>query len=1016
MNDEPQDDAQHGASALKQITPKQWFIALIVVVAVPVCAYFGTVYGYPYATDLIEGESPITAVLAEYGVDEDAETQLLTIRKGDLINSVAVNGTLEYANREQLSFGTSGTVETIDVDVGDFVSEGDVLMTLESEAIVAAEEELQSASVALQDAEQRLEELISPDENVVTDASFKVFKAEQSLGDAEEKLSDMLEPTELEVANAELAIASAESDLEKARDRLAELQKPADIDIENARFAVAEAEKTLADLNDDMKEMTTVEDAEFIAAELAVDEAVKAAADALEDYETLLEIDESAVNKAILDIAKAEMALKESEASVADAEKGLREAEANIETGIADAQLEIAQAEADVASAELSIVQSEEALDKALQPFDEDEVADLKTKIAEAKDDIQVAEDQLEKLEIETSAEYRKLEIDLQDARDVYRDVFLKWLGMDVSEYRYRVSPDKIFADAGKTLPEIMNSVIVTGGLGWEESRTSGWVGDDSSTPWDESIVATWMEFFLTDLKFDCTDTEAGANVVCVNTEFDDAWDALVLKTEAYDTAMLAETQRFDNLEDSIESAEKLLSDLNDQLEELLEPTDDETIADLTAKLELARHKQIDARNRHEFLLSELAWTEQELKMRRDEAAQALQVAEEEVIVARDALSKAQDDLAELKAGADELELAVARSKVEKAESDMQEAIDRMAELEDVDMEEFEFLASRISTAEVDLQDKAESLNELLDGNELEIDLATAEVLAAGESWNDKVAALNDLISPDQADIDLARNEIEVAKSDLEVARDELSDLLNPNAATVALRRAEIATARENLDAAQAATEGTKVVAPFDGVIADVPINEGRTVNEREVAVVIADPSIVEISGSVDEVDVLFLQVGDSASIELEALGDEVLIGRISDIAAFGESNQGVVTYPVTIQTEQPEGTQLPEGLSAVAEVVIREQTDQLLVPIQALFGSVDEPQLLISNSDGTLEPRTVSIGISDDFWTVVESGVSEGETLLMTVVGADTSQFSGFRAISRSVAVSGGPPPGGGR
>ena len=276
--------------------------------------------------------------------------------------------------------------------------------------------------------------------------------------------------------------------------------------------------------------------------------------------------------------------------------------------------------------------------------------------------------------------------------------------------------------------------------------------------------------------------------------------------------------------------------------------------------------------------------------MRRDEAAQALQVAEEEVIVARDALSKAQDDLAELKAGADELELAVARSKVEKAESDMQEAIDRMAELGDVDMEEYEFLASRISTAEIDLQDKTESLNELLDGNELEIDLATAEVLAAGESWNDKVAALNDLISPDQADIDLARNEIEVAKSDLDVARDELSDLLNPNAATVALRRAEIATARENLDAAQAATEGTKVVAPFDGVIADVPINEGRTVNEREVAVVIADPSIVEISGSVDEVDVLFLQVGDSASIELEALGDEVLIGRISDIAAFGES------------------------------------------------------------------------------------------------------------------------------
>ena len=1014
MIDEPQDEGNAGANPLKQITPKQWAIALVVLIAVPLGAYLGALYGYPYVMDLLEGESPAAAVLAEYGVEEDAETQLLTIRKGDLINSVAVNGTLEYANREQLSFGTSGTVETIDIGVGDFVTEGDILMSLESEAVVAAEEKLQNASVALQDAEQRLEELTNPDENVITDASYKVFKADQALADAEEKLADMLDPTDLEIANAELAITKAESDLQKAQERLEELQNPAEVDIENARFAVSQAEKNLADLHDEMEELTTVEDAEFIAAELAIEEAAKAAEDALESYESLLTVEESAINEAILDVSKAELAFKEAEASVANAEKELREAEANIETGITAKELEIAQADADVAAAELSIVKAEDALDEAKNPYEESEVAELNTKIAEAKDDIKVAEDQLEKLEIETSAEYRKLEIDLQDARDGYRDVFLKWMGMDVSKYEYRQSPDEIFADAGKTLPEIMNSVVITGGLAWEEGRRSGWVQDDASTPWDETIIATWMEFFLTDLKFDCSDSEAGANVVCVNTEFDDAWDALVAKTEAYDTAMLAKSQRFDNLEDSIESAEKLLADLQEQLEELLEPTDQETIADLTAKLELARHKQIDARNKHEPLMSELDWTEQELNMRRDEALQALKVAEEEVVVAADSLSKAKDDLAELQEGADESEISLALSKVNKAESDLQEAIGRFAELEEVDAAEFEFLTSRISAAEVELQDKTDSLNDLLDVDELEIELATAEIIAAEESRHDKITALSNLISPDDADVESLRSEIEVAKSDLEVARDELEDLLNPDPATVALRRAEVATARENLDAARAATEGTTIVAPFDGVIAELPIDEGRTINEREVAVVIADPSIVEISGSVDEVDVLFLQVGDAASVELEALGDEVLIGRISDIAAFGDSNQGVVTYPVTIQTEQPLGTQLPEGLSAVAEVVIREQTDKLLVPIQALFGSVNDPILLVSKADDTLEPRSVSLGISDDFWTVVESGVEEGETILMTVVGSDTSQFGGFRAITRSVSVSGGPPGGG--
>ena len=277
----------------------------------------------------------------------------------------------------------------------------------------------------------------------------------------------------------------------------------------------------------------------------------------------------------------------------------------------------------------------------------------------------------------------------------------------------------------------------------------------------------------------------------------------------------------------------------------------------------------------------------------------------------------------------------------------------------------------------------------------------------------DKVEMYDELTVQDELQIELARQEIEVARAELSVARDELNDIINPDLATVALRRAEVATAQENFEAARSAIDKSQITAPFDGAVSSIMAEAGDSVSKDAVMVEIADASIVEVSGTVDEVDVLFLQVGDAATIELEALGDEVLVGRISDIAAFGESNQGIVTYPVTIQTEQPSDTQLPEGLSAVAEIVIREQSDQLLVPIQALFGSVNAPILLISKPDGTLKPREVTIGISDDFWTVIESGISEGETILMTVVGADTSQFGGFGAV-RAISVGGGPRGGG--
>ena len=139
----PLDEIRRAFSKLTaDITPRQWAIAASVLVGIPVVAFIAAVFIYPYAQDLLDGESPIDAVLAEYGVAKDAETQLLTIRRGDLVNSVNVNGTLEYANRERLSFGTAGTIDTIEVEVGDFVSEGDVLMSLESEAIVSAEQDL----------------------------------------------------------------------------------------------------------------------------------------------------------------------------------------------------------------------------------------------------------------------------------------------------------------------------------------------------------------------------------------------------------------------------------------------------------------------------------------------------------------------------------------------------------------------------------------------------------------------------------------------------------------------------------------------------------------------------------------------------------------------------------------------------------------------------------------------------------------------------------------------------------
>ena len=227
--------------------------------------------------------------------------------------------------------------------------------------------------------------------------------------------------------------------------------------------------------------------------------------------------------------------------------------------------------------------------------------------------------------------------------------------------------------------------------------------------------------------------------------------------------------------------------------------------------------------------------------------------------------------------------------------------------------------------------------------------------------------------------------------------------------------RLTLIAAQASLDAAVDDLRRATLRAPFDGVVVAVSVEVGEQVNANTQAFEVADPSVVEVSGSVDEIDVLFLQVGAQAFVSLEALGTQTLQGVVSSIASQGTSQQGVVTYPVTVRLDSLEDAQLPEGLTATAQVIIREQTDALLIPLQALYGSVQSPTVRVVGGAG-VDERNITLGISDDFWVVVEEGLEEGETISMEVVGSATSQFGGIGATFRAVGGFGpGGPRGGG-
>ncbi|HEX6468916.1 MAG TPA: efflux RND transporter periplasmic adaptor subunit [Streptosporangiaceae bacterium] len=114
--------------------------------------------------------------IADDGSSARAATGTAEVARGTLLSSVSATGSVESARTESLNFGTSGTVEKINVESGDRVDKGQVLAELDD---TTARENLDAAAANLDAA----------DDNTSTASGYASFiSARNSYNDAKRAL------------------------------------------------------------------------------------------------------------------------------------------------------------------------------------------------------------------------------------------------------------------------------------------------------------------------------------------------------------------------------------------------------------------------------------------------------------------------------------------------------------------------------------------------------------------------------------------------------------------------------------------------------------------------------------------------------------------------------------------------------------------------------------------------------------------------------------------------------------
>jgi multidrug efflux pump subunit AcrA (membrane-fusion protein) len=141
-----------------------------------------------------------------------------------------------------------------------------------------------------------------------------------------------------------------------------------------------------------------------------------------------------------------------------------------------------------------------------------------------------------------------------------------------------------------------------------------------------------------------------------------------------------------------------------------------------------------------------------------------------------------------------------------------------------------------------------------------------------------------------------AENDLALKKAELEAAQ-RTYDRLKGGADSE-----QLAVLEAQLEAAHAGVAAFSVIAPFDGVVADLDAKIGGSINAGEPAVTVADFSqwLVQTT-DLTEIDVVALQEGQAVTVSLDAIPEAQLAGTILSIGQTFAENQGDVVYEVTI-------------------------------------------------------------------------------------------------------------------
>ncbi len=200
----------------------------------------------------------------------------------------------------------------------------------------------------------------------------------------------------------------------------------------------------------------------------------------------------------------------------------------------------------------------------------------------------------------------------------------------------------------------------------------------------------------------------------------------------------------------------------------------------------------------------------------------------------------------------------------------------------------------------------------------------------------------------------------------------------------------------------------TPVIAPINGTIILRNVEAGQSFTNLDPIFVMADR--LTVKAQVDETDIAFIKLNQTAVITLDAYPDSPLDGKVVHLAYDATLTNNVTTYEVDILPIAPPDF-IRSGMTSNVNVEVSKIENVLLIPVSAITNRGEETTVLIENGTKT-STVVVKTGKDDGKLFQITEGLSDGDVVLIK-----ESANSGKKKASNLFFPSGGGKSGrGGR